>query len=134
TYEQVKQQLPGSTAADGFVAAQQMGITQLAVKYCNVMAGNESYREALFPGLNMNQSHFDEPSKTLIKQQLMKALLSHGVKEDGSSLVNQPSSAEMDQALQPLFATMDSCTNDCAKKTLTAACAASLGSAVMLLH
>lgn len=134
TYEQVKQQLPSSAAADGFVAAQQMGITQLAVKYCNVMASTASYRDALFPGLNMNQSHFDEPSKTLIKQQLLKALLSHGVKEDGSGLVDQPSSAEMDQALQPLFTTMDSCSSDCAKKTLTAACAASLGSAVMLLH
>ncbi|HEY6528295.1 MAG TPA: LamG domain-containing protein [Cellvibrionaceae bacterium] len=134
TYEQVKQQLPSQTTADGFVAAQQMGITQLAVKYCNVMASNAAYRSALFPGLDMNQSHFDTPSKTLIKQRLMKALLAHGVKEDSSQLVNQPSPTEVDTALDKLFVTMDSCTSDCAKKTLTAVCAASLGSAVMLLH
>lgn len=134
TYEQVKQQLPSQTAADGFVAAQQMGITQLAVKYCNVMASSNTYRAAMFPGLDMNQSHFDAPSKALITQQLMKALLAHGVKDDGSALVNQPTQTEIDTALQPLFTTMDSCTSDCAKKTLTAVCAASLGSAVMLLH
>ena len=75
TYEQVKQQLPSSAAADGFVAAQQMGITQLAVKYCNVMASTASYRDALFPGLNMNQSHFDEPSKTLIKTAAAQGLV-----------------------------------------------------------
>lgn len=134
TYEQVKQALPGQPNADGFVAAQQMGITQLAVKYCNVMANNPAYVSALFPGLNMSQSHFDNASRTLIKQQLMKALLAHAVKGDGSSLANQPTSAEVDTALDPLFTTMDSCSSDCAKKTLTAACAASLGSAVMLIH
>ncbi|MEY4588141.1 MAG: hypothetical protein RL497_217 [Pseudomonadota bacterium] len=134
TYEQVKQQLPGQTAADGFVAAHQMGITQLAVKYCNVMASSAAYRSAMFPGLDMSQSHFDEPSKTLIKQQLMKALLAHGVREDSSPMPNQPSADEVNKALDPLFATMASCTSDCAKKTLTAVCAASLGSAVMLIH
>jgi len=40
TYEKVKQQLPTLTNLDGFLAAQQMGITQLTVAYCNAVVGN----------------------------------------------------------------------------------------------
>jgi hypothetical protein len=134
TYEQVKQQLPVQEAADGFVAAHQMGITQLAVKYCNILASTASYREALFPGLNMGQSHFDATAEGLILDRLLRALLSHGLKADGSALLNQPSREQAQAALAPLFTKMRSCTSDCTQKTLTAACAATLGSAVMLLQ
>ncbi len=135
TYEQVKQQMPTVEAAEGFLAAHQMGVTQLAVKYCNTMANSHTYRSALFPNLNVNVASFDAAAQTLIVDNLLKALVSHNIDTNANMpLADQPTRDEVDAALNPLFAKMAKCPSDCAKKTLTAACAAALGSAVMLLQ
>ena len=60
TYEKVKQQLPTLTNLDSFLAAQQMGITQLTVAYCNALVGNNgganAARAAVFPGFDFSTS------------------------------------------------------------------------------
>lgn len=135
TFEQVKQQLPSVPAAEGFLAAHQMGITQLAVKYCNVLATTPVYRLALFPALEVNQNPLSPSSRSYVVSQLMGALLSQPLSENAQQpLSHQPNAAEINSALDPLFTQLAGCAEDCTVKTLTAACAATLGSAVMLLH
>lgn len=153
TYEKVKQQLPTLTNLDGFLAAQQMGITQLTVAYCNAVVGNSSAantaRAALFPGFDFSAAAnvaFNTPEKRdLIIEPLLTRLLANEVADevaDGanphSQLDGQADPAELRLELNQLIDNMTSCGSGCAAdRTLTtvkATCAASLGSAVMLLQ
>ncbi len=43
TYQAVQQQLPATPTLEAFSSANQVGIAQLAVQYCNVMVNNPSY-------------------------------------------------------------------------------------------
>lgn len=149
TYEKVKQQLPTLTNLDGFLAAQQMGITQLTVAYCNAVVGNSSAansaRAALFPGFDFTAAAnvaFDTSAKRdLIIEPLLARLLAKEV-ADGinphSKLAGQADPAELRLELNQLIDNMTSCGSGCAAdRTLTtvkATCAASFGSAVMLLQ
>ncbi len=149
TYEKVKQQLPTLTNLDGFLAAQQMGITQLTVAYCNALVGNSSAanstRAALFPGFDFGaaaNTAFNSPAKRdLIIEPLLTRLLANEV-ADGSNphshLDGQADPAELRLELNQLIDNMTSCGSNCAAdRTLTtvkATCAAAFGSAVMLLQ
>ncbi|HWV14772.1 MAG TPA: LamG domain-containing protein [Cellvibrio sp.] len=151
TYNKVQQQLPTLANLDGFLAAQQMGITQLTVAYCNALVGNSSaantLRDNYFVGFNFAApaaTAFDTNGRNQIIEPLLKHLLAHEVGHTGaqtaSKLSNQPDPAELRSELNGLIDVMTRCTNTntCASdRTLTtvkAACAAAMGSAVMLLH
>ena len=149
TYEKVKQQLPTLTNLDGFLAAQQMGITQLTVAYCNALVGNSgaanAARAAVFPGFDFTASAataFDNSTKRdLIIEPLLKRLLAAEMADASgphTSLEKQADPAALRLELNQLITNMISCGGSCAAdRTLTtvkATCAASLGSAVMLLQ
>ena len=146
TYEKVKQQLPTLTNLDGFLAAQQMGITQLTVAYCNALVDSSSLRANIFPGFDFNagvSTAFDNSTK---RDQIIEPLLGKLIaneQPDGenpdSALANQADPAELRLELNQLIDNMvSSCGSDCgASRTQTsvkASCAAALGSAVMLLQ
>lgn len=149
TFEKVKQQLPTLTNLDSFLAAQQMGITQLTVAYCNAVVGNSSAanpaRAALFPGFDFsaaaNIAFNSSEKRDLIIEPLLKRLLASEL-ADGANphhpLTGQADPAELRLELNQLIDNMTSCGSGCAAdRTLTtvkATCAASLGSAVMLLQ
>lgn len=149
TFEKVKQQLPTLTNLDSFLAAQQMGITQLTVAYCNAVVGNSSAanpaRAALFPGFDFsaaaNVAFNTSEKRDLIIEPLLKRLLASEL-ADGVNphhpLTGQADPAELRLELNQLIDNMTSCGSGCAAdRTLTtvkATCAASLGSAVMLLQ
>lgn len=145
TYLKVEQQLPTLANLDGFLAAQQMGITQLAVAYCNTLVGTSTgpnaLRDGYFPGFNFAApaaTAFDPASRSLIIEPLLKRLLAAEI--NGTPLNTQASPALVRQELNNLMDTMTACTanNSCAAdRTLTtvkATCSAALGSAVMLLQ
>lgn len=149
TYEKVKQQLPTLTNLDSFLAAQQMGITQLTVAYCNALVGNSSAanaaRAAVFPGFDFAapaQTAFNtSPKRDLIIEPLLQRLLAAEVADASgphTKLEQQADPAELRLELNQLIDNMISCGSSCAAdRTLTtvkATCAASLGSAVMLLQ
>lgn len=149
TYEKVKQQLPTLTNLDGFLAAQQMGITQLTVAYCNAVVGNSSAanpaRTALFPGFDFsaaaNVAFNSSTKRDLIIEPLLKRLLASELANGTnphSQLEGQADPEELRLELNQLIDNMTSCGSGCAAdRTLTtvkATCAASLGSAVMLLQ
>ena len=52
TYNQLRQQLPSVTSMQSFLASNQMAITQLAIRYCDVLVEDNAARDALFPEFN----------------------------------------------------------------------------------
>lgn len=138
TYETVKQQMPPSENIRSFLVAHQMGITQLAVKYCNTLATSNSRMQAYFPGFINNR--FDATGRDALIDPLLKALLAHHIPAHGDQLADQPFEMDSRERLNDLIDTMTaSCANDvCStavtQNTVTAVCAAALGSAVMLVQ
>ncbi len=148
TYLKVQQQLPTLANMDGFLAAQQMGITQLAVAYCNALVGTSTAPNSYFAGFNFAapaSTAFDTTGRSQIIEPLLKHLLAHEVGQTGGGtarLNNQADPALLRTELNNLITKMVSCTsnNSCPAgsnrtlTTVTATCSAALGGAVMLVH
>lgn len=140
TYTKVEQQLPTLTNIEGFLAAQQMGITQLAVSYCNALVNDTSLRASYFSGFNFGASAataFDTNGRNQIIDPLLKNLLAGNI-ASGGNLSNQASPAEIRAELNNLINRMTACGSGCASNrtatTVKATCAAAMGSAIMLLQ
>lgn len=137
TYAAVEQQMPASENAKGFLVAHQMGITQLAVKYCNTLANDETRRRAYF---SQFADRFDGAGNDAVIDPLLTALLANNIAANGSQLSDQPFVDDSRMRLDELIDVMtDGCSNDvCSasvtRNTLTAACAAAFGSALMLVQ
>lgn len=148
TYNKVKQQLPTLTNLDGFLAAQQMGITQLSVAYCNALVGSSGAalqpRDTFFSGFNFAAAAnvaFDTNGRSKIIEPLLHVLVADEVANTSGPATKLDYQAEPDDLrleLNQLIDNMTSCGGSCdANRTLTtvkATCAAALGSAVMLLQ
>lgn len=143
TYEKVEQQLPTLAQMEGFLAAQQMGITQLAVSYCNALVGDSpsgsAARDAFFGSFNFSapvSSAFNSSGRSQVINPLLEHLVAAEV--EGESLDSQPNPAALRGELNNLIDTMTACGGSCpAGRTYTvvkATCAAALGSAVMLIQ
>jgi len=138
TYEAVKQQMPPAEDIKGFLVAHQMGITQLAVKYCNVLANSQSRMQAMFP--TFNGTTFNTAGRDALIEPLLKALVAHQIPGVNAELDDQPYEMDSRERLQDLIDTMTSgcssgvCSSTVAANTVTAVCAAALGSAVMLVQ
>jgi hypothetical protein len=130
TYLLVQQQLPQSPAIETFVAAQQVGIAQLAIQYCDSLV-ESSQAATFFPGLNLAAAPATAFADT---SALINPLVAKGV---GNTLGTQPTDAEVRTELNSLVTKLSACGSGCAvdrTKTITkAACATVLGSASLLL-
>ncbi len=144
TFSKVQQQLPTLANLDGFLAAQQMGVTQLTVAYCNALVGNSTApnaaRDSYFAGFNFSapaSTAFSPAARSQIIDPLLKRLLAAEI-GSGSALATQADPALLRAELNKLIDTMTACGGGCAAdRTLTtvkATCSAALGSAVMLLQ
>eukprot|EP00752_Nemacystus_decipiens_P018823 g16879.t1 len=83
TFNTVKQQMPTSPAIDGFLSAHQMGITQLAVEYCNELTSDTTLRSSYFSGFDFSLaegSAFGDTS--LVIDPLVENLLAHNIGAD----------------------------------------------------
>lgn len=155
TYDKVKQQLPTVEAIDGFLAAHQMGITQLAVEYCNSLVGelsdtNTVQRDTYFAGFNFTDTPdtaFDVAGRAAVIDPLIENLLSHDLPVSApdypvsAPLTSQPLPVDIEAELNDLMDRMAVfCPGTCAAepdrtiKVVKATCAAALGSAVMLMQ
>jgi len=143
TYEKVRQQLPTVENLGGFLAAHQMAVTQLAVKYCSELVGelsdsDTSTRTAFFPSFNFSanvSTAFDSSGRANLIGPLQEKLLLN------SGLVSQPDANDLALELNNLIDIMQSsCAGSCAAepdrtlKIAKATCAAATGSAAMLLQ
>ncbi len=134
TFRLVRQQLPSIDAIDTFVSAHQIGVTQLAIEYCNALLEDSARRSAYFPGLDFSAS----PGVALSgagRDLLIDPLVSRMV---GLGLEQQPTQTEIRSELNALIDRLDTCGGSCpADRTVTigkATCAAVLGSAATLVH
>ncbi|WP_066962054.1 LamG domain-containing protein [Microbulbifer sp. Q7] len=149
TWEKIKQQLPVEADVRGFLAAQQMGITQLAVKYCNTLANDEVARANFFPGFDFSAGvteAFDtEAKRDQIINPLLDRLLGRPIDwpaiiGHGEQLDSAPDASIVRNELSTLIDKASVCTEgDCSKpattiNTVTATCAAAMGSAMILIH
>lgn len=155
TFSNVRQQLPVVESIDGFLAAHQMGVTQLAVEYCSALIGelgdsNTPERDALFPAFDFGATPnlaFDSAGRSAIIDPLLNAMLASDLPEDAPDytgdipLEDQPGSGVVSAELNDLIDLMlASCPGTCSTepdrtlKVSKAVCAAATGSAVMLLQ
>lgn len=137
TFEAVKQQMPVTENVQGFLVAHQMGITQLAVKYCNVLANDSGRMQSFFP--NFVNNTFDTAGRSALIDPLLKVLVANTIPGEGQ-LADQPLADDSWLRLNDLMDTMTAgcsnnvCNSTVTVNTVTAVCAAALGSAVMLIQ
>ncbi len=152
TFSLVRQQLPINEAADGFVTAHQIGVAQLAIEYCNALVEEEADRpvKLFFTGMDFNinaNSISDGDWQSLVITPLVNRMV-------GDNIATQPAAAAVSAELADLLLSMADnkpvnaadgipdglarCNGACpADQTLIAtkaACAATLGSATLLLQ
>ena len=135
TYELVKQALPQSEGIEGFLSAQQVGIAQLSIEYCNALVEGSALRSAYFPGVDFSGSPATVFGTAGARDQVFNPLLDRML---GLSVSSQPDRAAVRSELDSLAAKLSSCGGSCAadrSKTIAkASCGAVLGSAVTLLQ
>ncbi|WP_226664438.1 LamG domain-containing protein [Microbulbifer aggregans] len=148
TWEKVKQQLPVDSDVRGFLAAQQMGITQLAVKYCSTLVDDSSARASYFPGFDFSASAdtaFDSAAKRAqvidpLLDKLLGRAITWPVAMGGhtAQLQSAPDESAVRAELNSLIDTMTACGSGCdasrTPTTVKATCAAAMGSAMILIH
>ncbi len=135
TYSAVVQQLPADEKIDGFLSSHQIGISQLAVEYCNALIEDTDLRSQLFPGFDFTTTvdiaFASQANRDLLLDPLIERF-------NGNSLATQPNPADIKIELNALIDRLSICTGSCAAdRTLSVAkgsCAALLASAVMVLQ
>jgi hypothetical protein len=133
TYTTVQQQLPSDPTLEGFSSANQIGVAQLAIQYCNT-AVNSSAAAQLFPGVTFSSSLFGAAGTAPGVNQVSSALAARVI---GTGLATQPAQSTVINELNTLIGklcTSSSCTTLQRVQAVTAAaCAAALGSADVLI-
>jgi hypothetical protein len=130
TYQAVQQQLPAIPTLESFSSANQVGIAQLAVQYCNVAVTTNS--QALLPGVTLSASTFQSAAGI---NQVTGALAARVL---GTGLNTQPATSTVTTELGNLITTLctsQACTSLARVQAVTtAACAAALGSSDVLIN
>lgn len=134
TYSAVRQALPSSNNIEGFLSSQQMGITQLAIEYCNTLMEDSTLRAQQFRGFDFGAP----PSSALSganRDALLDPLLANTL-QNGANLASQPDitlvRGELDNLIDRLAATGNDATRT--RTIAKAACASVLGSAAILVQ
>ncbi len=137
TYQKVRQQLPTNPQVDGFVAAHQMGVTQLSVAYCSALNADSEQRNAYYAGFDFNtgvSGAFDEDGRAAVVEPLLEHLLASEI--EGTALASQADSGALRTEMNDLIDRMAASGGDAqrSRTIVTALCAATLGSALTLLQ
>ena len=135
TFGNVRQQLPVNENIEGFVAAHQVGVAQLAIEYCNALIDDVPLRSGLFPSFDFAvpaADAFDTPAE---RDALVDPLLDRLA---AVSLTTQPAPADVKAEVADLSTRLTACGGACppdrTETTAKGLCAALLGSAVMLVQ
>ncbi|MFI4891781.1 MAG: LamG domain-containing protein, partial [Steroidobacterales bacterium] len=131
TYVSVQQQLPSTSTLESFLAANQVGIAQLAVQYCNTMVNTPSLAAKVFPGVSFGPSLFAAPNGVnAVTGDIAAMVLGNG------QFQSQPAASTVTSELGSLIGILCSGSSPCnntqrVMAVTSAACAAALGSADM---
>jgi hypothetical protein len=132
TFATVHQALPVDRRLAGFISSQQMGITQLAIQYCDALVDDPALRAAFWPDFN-----WSAPLGTAFadRSSAIDPLLDRVV---GQGLETQPDRTlvadELNALTDDLTACGGSCEPDRVRRVMKGLCAAALGSAAMLVQ
>ena len=133
-YQTIQRQLPAADSIDTFVSAQQMGITQLAIAYCNAAISDNSIRQSWFPAVDFSAgpaTTYSLANRPLFMQPLLDQLI---------PLAPQSSAlrADVETELEALITRLSNCGGACSADRSTtiakAACTAVLASAELLVQ
>ena len=138
TFDRIKQQLPVVEDIQTFLASQQVGISQLAIEYCNRLVEDTARRSVYFPALDFSAPAgpaSDPASAFYDPDVLTEPLIANMV---GSGLDHDPDTATIKVELEQLVDELTRCGASCdAERTKTvskAVCASLLASATTLLQ
>ena len=149
-YNTVRQQLPTVESIEGFLSAQQMAVSQLAIEYCNALVEDTSLRTGYFPGFDFSADANSISSAdwdNLVITPLLNKIL-------GNNVASQPDQVAVQNEMNLLITNpvdnkpigqpdgipdgLAKCGGSCpaghSATVVKASCAAVLGSAVMLLQ
>lgn len=132
----LQQQLPSVTDIESYVAANQMAVTQLAIRYCDTLIEDDGLRQQFFPDFDFSQSAANAFSNGA-SGDIITPLLDNMLKTDVSTQANRSAvGAEIDSLITGLAACNGTASCDAAytRTIAKASCAAVLGSAVMLIQ
>ena len=141
-FETVRQQLPTVENIEGFLAAHQMAVSQLAIEYCNALVDNngEVSRTDYFPQFDFNETADNAFDTATQRDRIIVPLLEQVM---NTGLTTQPDPALVTSELDDLMLILTDCANgpspSCAttrrtREVVKATCAAMLGSAAMLIQ
>ena len=134
TYQLVKRQLPSIENIETYISAQQMGITQLAIAYCDTAIENDALRNNWFPDVDFNQPpnialSSNERTKLLTPLLTQLIPLNAATQPDKNLVYN-----ELDSLIARLSVCDGICTQERTRTIAKASCTAVLASAVMLVQ
>jgi concanavalin A-like lectin/glucanase superfamily protein len=140
TYQTVEQQLPTVSNFEGFLPSQEIGISQLAIQYCNALVSDPTLSAAFFPGLNLNQT----PGQAFGTNAGMDLVITPLIDSPaiGANLASQPTDPQVRTELYSLITSLVNCsvsdptcvqTPTRTQTIVKAACATVLGSATTLI-
>src|SRR5580692_7587701 len=136
TYLAVQQQLPPNPTLEGFSSANQVGVAQLAVQYCNEMVNNPTLLAQMLPGVSLNAGLFStQGGIDSVTGPLAAKVLSSGAHQPAASTITG-ATGELDNLIANLCSTSGApCTTAARVQAVTAAaCATAFGSADMLIY
>ena len=135
TYLAVQQQLPPSATLEGFSSANQVGVAQIAVQYCNEMVNNASYLSAVLPGVTLSASQFStQAGIDQVTAPLAARVLGSGLNSQPPASSMTGAGGELDNLITTLCNTTACTTTARVQAVTAAACATAFGSADMLIN
>jgi hypothetical protein len=134
-YLAVQQQLPATPTLEAFSSANQVGIAQLAVQYCNVMVNTPSYLANVLPGVTLSASQYSSQAGIdQVTAPLAARVLGSGLHSMPAASTMTGASGELDKLITNLC-TATACNSVARVQAVTAAaCATAFGNANMSIN
>ncbi|HMK85288.1 MAG TPA: LamG domain-containing protein [Steroidobacteraceae bacterium] len=134
TYQSVQQQLPPINTLEAYSSADQVGVAQIAVQYCNQMMATPSLQANIFGSVNFNNASLFSTQAGINSVTGPLASLAVG----SGNLASQPAASTVSNELSNLIGILcngsSPCNNAARVQAVTiAACAAALGNADVMI-
>jgi hypothetical protein len=134
-YLAVQQQLPATPTLEGFSSANQVGIAQLAIQYCNVMVNNPTYLSKVIPGVTLSAGLFpSQAGMDSVTGPLAARVLGSGLHSQPAASTMTGANGELDKLIVNLCSTSACSTVARVQAVTAAACATAFGNANMLIN
>ena len=135
TYQSVQQQLPAVSTLEAYSSANQVGVAQLAVQYCNQVMSTPALQTQIFGSVNFNNATLFNTAGGISSVTTPLANLAVG----GGGLSSQPAAATVATELNNLVGILcggaSPCTSAPRVQAVTVGvCAAALGNANVLIN